>query len=246
MSIMFLPRREWLLQICCLSLISCTFSPTDKISNPADEAQEVYSVRDHFNGIDILKIMTKTRNTTACSLENTREIIIEGYIGPDARHAMYRLLESLKPVQATFNYRESIQPIIVSLRSEGGVINDAYEIGKTFRHFGVTTLVESGHRCISSCAIAFLGGKERILEDGGMLLFHAPHYVETDQSGEININCNIEEEEQLALLTYFKRTTDSDTGVKLFKRTIQHCSVKDGWVISSADEANLYGIGTGK
>ncbi len=229
--------------------LSCLLLPyyvvADLDSHLIDKGtEETLLIRDFFNNVDLLKISTVKLDKKPCSAGGRYSMIIEGQIGPDARHAIFRLLDNLSSCRSSMHGHARINPVLVSLRSPGGYINEAYEIGKIFRHFEVTTLVESGYHCISSCAIAFLGGKKRILEDGGTLVFHSPHYLHPGENKREIIDCSIEKEERLALFRYFARATDSLRAKQLFERTMEHCSTKSGWKISSSREAISLGIST--
>jgi hypothetical protein len=60
---------------------------------------------------------------------------------------------------------------VLHLESLGGRISIGEEINKIVRDFGLNTMVTS--YCMSSCTVAFLGGRERFLEAGARLGFHA-------------------------------------------------------------------------
>ena len=92
----------------------------------------------------------------------------------------------------------------IELNSDGGSYLEGIELALTLRRLGVGTIVRTGDRCFSSCAIAFLGGSsglkdptpveeadplpnqlpDRSLEKGAALGFHAPYLVVTN--GEYN------------------------------------------------------------
>ncbi|MBN9512517.1 MAG: hypothetical protein J0H97_03895 [Alphaproteobacteria bacterium] len=70
----------------------------------------------------------------------------------------------------------------IELDSRGGALEEGLRMGRLFRRFGVTTIVRRNARCLSACALAFLGGAtvaaarivpSRRLEIGGQLGFHA-------------------------------------------------------------------------
>jgi hypothetical protein len=50
---------------------------------------------------------------------------------------------------------------VVELSSGGGDILEGVKVGYLFREFDVATLVRRGDRCLSACAVAFLGGTAR-------------------------------------------------------------------------------------
>ncbi|MDO9412192.1 MAG: hypothetical protein Q7T81_06420 [Pseudolabrys sp.] len=69
---------------------------------------------------------------------------------------------------------------IVILNSNGGSAYAGIEIGRAIRMRGFKTFVESGTMCASACAIAWLGGVERLVGKAAIIGFHA---VYTTKSG---------------------------------------------------------------
>lgn len=69
---------------------------------------------------------------------------------------------------------------LVVLNSRGGSAYAGIEIGKAIRMRGFKTWVESGSVCASACAIAWLGGQERLMGKAAIIGFHA---VYTTKSG---------------------------------------------------------------
>ena len=55
-----------------------------------------------------MKITTKTLQNSGCISGDEHKIIIEGHIGPDSRHAIYRLLETLSPCKSVLLGEEEI------------------------------------------------------------------------------------------------------------------------------------------
>ncbi|HZX82910.1 MAG TPA: hypothetical protein VFF19_05050 [Reyranella sp.] len=71
----------------------------------------------------------------------------------------------------------------IELSSSGGDLHEGLKLGYLFREFGVATLVRAADRCLSACALAFLGGTQghlpaqvptpsRSIEIGGQVGFH--------------------------------------------------------------------------
>ena len=68
---------------------------------------------------------------------------------------------------------------IVVLNSEGGAISPAMDIGRTIKLRGYKTVVLDGSSCASACALIWISGSRRIIDDGGEVGFHAS-YLDTD------------------------------------------------------------------
>lgn len=72
--------------------------------------------------------------------------------------------------------------LVVELSSSGGDVYEGLKVGYLFREFDIVTVVRKGDICLSSCALAFLGGTEsripahvagRTIEVGGEVGFHS-------------------------------------------------------------------------
>ena len=109
----------------------------------------------------------------------SHEIRLAGPLGPGDSDQLKAMLEDLKARGET---RPGEPLAMLSLDSTGGALEEGMRIGRLLRQFGVATIVRNGKRCLSSCAIAFLGGTtrgtagpeaDRKLEIGGRLGFHA-------------------------------------------------------------------------
>ena len=199
---------------------------------------------ENFN-IDLLQIKTETQSKPEiCATGKIHKITVTGQISPDSSFAMSRLLDRLSPCKDS-NGRD-IVPVTISLRSGGGLLDDGYLMGEIFRRRNVTTAVENGNACASSCAVAFLGGKKRIVEDKGVIMYHAPYFTGENVYGKRDINCEVGKEALDELNAYYRKMTDAETGDRLFERTMWYCSAEDGWVVQGGAAAELYGIATEK
>ena len=130
------------------------------------------------------------------------------------------------------------------MNSGGGLLNDGYAAGRIFRAYGVSTIIEDNAVCASSCAVAFLGGEKRSIRNKGSIMFHAPYFLGRNEYGERDINCNVGQKAFDELIDYYKETTDSEIGERLFERTMWYCSADDGWVVTGSPAAKLFGIAT--
>jgi hypothetical protein len=193
--------------------------------------------------IDLLRIVTETKDIAAsCVSGGIHKLILTGQIGPDSSFSVTRLLDRLKPCRSASG-RVLIPPTI-SLSSGGGMLEDGYKLGQALREYGATSVIENGNVCASSCAVAFLGGKQRIVEDEGVILFHAPYYKGQNEFASERVNCDVGDAALNELLDYYQTITDEETGSRLFDRTMTYCSADDGWVVKGGAAAELFGIAT--
>lgn len=193
--------------------------------------------------IDMLRVITKTRKTNnLCYRGGVHKITVEGQISPDSSFAMSAILDRLE--SCTDSTGRKILPITVSLKSGGGLLEDGYLMGRTFRDRNITTAIERGGVCASSCAVAFLGGTQRIVEDEGIVMYHAPYFTGENVYGKRDITCEVGDEALDKLNFYYREMTDTETGDRLFERTMWYCSAEDGWVVKGGAAAELYGIAT--
>jgi hypothetical protein len=197
--------------------------------------------------VDGLKITQKEwiNSFLDCSEGSIYEYDLHGKIGRDSTFIMKDLFEGLRhigiaPCKKRLN--GELVPIKVTLNSNGGMLKDGYELGVFFRKRNVRTVVESGKVCGSSCAIAFIGGKERVLQDKGILVFHAPYTMRIEESGQTQYTCMDDKNELKALQDYFIAMTTAQNGKRLFDRTMMYCNPEDGWKITGKDTAKLYGL----
>ena len=152
--------------------------------------------RSRINGAVFLLVIAVILHVALASHAMTLAVVTErvaggsgGYLSHEIRltgsfergdsDQLKAILEELKRRGGT-NPGESLA--VLSLDSKGGALEEGMRVGRLLRQFGVATIVRSGKRCLSSCAIAFLGGAtprpagpeaDRQLEVGGRLGFHA-------------------------------------------------------------------------
>ena len=68
----------------------------------------------------------------------------------------------------------------VFLNSDGGDALEGYDLGYTIQDLGLSVVIASETACLSSCAIAFMGGKTKI--QGGILGYHVAWSPDDTQS----------------------------------------------------------------
>ena len=126
-----------------------------------------------------------TLTTVAASPGSLSEIRVSGAILPGDADQLAATLQSIEQQGGL----PAVGPrAIVSFDSRGGALEEGMRIGRLLRRFGAGTLVRAGDRCLSACALAFVGGTSmgpqgaqpyRRLAIGGQLGFHA-FYVMRD------------------------------------------------------------------
>lgn len=77
---------------------------------------------------------------------------------------------------------------IIHLNSQGGRMNEAYQLYKTIKERNLSTYTSAD--CVSACSLAFLAGRERYLGESGRLGFHSTSIGEL--SGEVAKELNDE------------------------------------------------------
>lgn len=112
--------------------------------------------------------------------EHIVDISLTGPINPGDAQIFRSVLISLIPDY----YPNALSRIIVHLESDGGSFAEGIELMRIFRELGIGTNVRNDARCLSACAIAFMGGTVvneaslfqtyRGVEPGAELGFHAP------------------------------------------------------------------------
>jgi hypothetical protein len=73
---------------------------------------------------------------------------------------------------------------IVVFQGDGGSLLTAIRIGTAIRLRHFATLVADESICASACAVAWLGGTPRIMEDGAKIGFHAAYTLKDGQAAE--------------------------------------------------------------
>jgi hypothetical protein len=73
---------------------------------------------------------------------------------------------------------------IVVFQGDGGSLLTAIKIGTAIRLKNYATLVVNESSCASACAVAWLGGAPRLMEDGAQIGFHAAYTLTDGQAAE--------------------------------------------------------------
>lgn len=193
--------------------------------------------------IDTVRITEfKSKNSRICKVGRETKLLIEGVIGPDTSFALRRLLGRIP--KCTSAEGLELVPVTISLRSAGGFLNDGYKMAEALREFKTKTIIEDENVCASSCAVAFLGGDTRVVEESGIIMFHAPYFEGRNEYGRKDIDCDVGEDALAELNSFYESMTDREIADLLFDRTLWYCSADDGWVVTGGAAAELYGIAT--
>lgn len=190
--------------------------------------------------IDKVRISVTEDQGAGCQAGGHFTITLDGEISADTSFAMDKILsdaESCRNSLGSITHRTT-----VDLRSPGGLLEHGYKLGELFRRSRVRTKVGAGNICASSCALAFLGGVDRVVEPRALLLFHAPYSVES--LGRKRPDCSSSDQERSKLLGYYQRMVSVAAGLRLFDRTLSYCDADDGWIIEGPNAAELFEIST--
>ena len=190
----------------------------------------------------LLLVESKRKPPQVCHSGNIHRITLQGIIGPDSSFAIEKLVNDATPCSDIEG--NVVKYVEVQLESNGGLINDGYLLGRTLKKYRATTIVKNDKVCASSCAVAFLGGEKRIVEDNGTVLFHAPYYNRLNALGKSDPNCAVEGSVLNDMQSYFTEMTNTDISKRLFERTMWYCSADNGWTVTGGNAAKLYGIAT--
>ncbi len=167
-----------------------------------------------------------------CRSGYRKNLLIEGVIGPDSTAVLAKMLPGID-VECDTGSRLKKSSRVVYLNSEGGVLEDGVAMGRLFSRYDVEARVVN--RCASACAVAFVGASARSLSENSELVFHAP-YIKSP----FGFKCSGREEAS-GLRSFYTAQLGEANGNYLFRRTMEHCSVSDGWSVNR-DAAKLFGL----
>jgi ATP-dependent protease ClpP protease subunit len=190
----------------------------------------------------LIIVESKRKPPQVCHSGNVHRITLQGMIGPDSSYAIDKLVKDTDP--CTDVRGNILKPLELQLESNGGLINDGYLLGRSLKKNKVTTIIKNNQVCASSCAVAFLGGAKRVVEDNGTILFHAPYYNRFNTLGKSYPNCKVEDSVLRNMQDYYQEMTSQSEGLRLFERTMWYCSAENGWTVTGGNAAKLFGIAT--
>lgn len=188
-------------------------------------------------------MIVHTQDTGAeCASGGDYEIAVRGDIGPDSSFALEELLR--RSPNCLQENREIKSRTTVELESLGGFLEDGYLTGRTFRKHEIKTVITKNTACASSCAIAYLSGTERLMENDSIIMFHSSYRPDLNAQGERIADCDIDSTTTTELLEFYQKMTSSEQGERLFNRTMSYCSAEDGWVLRGSASAEVFGVAT--
>jgi len=109
----------------------------------------------------------------------------------------------LYKLQKAFNRVSKAKQTIVVFNSVGGELNEGIKIGRFLKNHRIGSAVTKNGLCASSCALAFLGGRDlygrklMILPRGSKLGFHSFYY-----RNEANVNLSVIQEDYANVYNY--------------------------------------------
>jgi len=119
----------------------------------------------------------------------------------------------------------------IYLNSSSGDYRDGYALGELFKRFNLETVVTQGQLCKGACAVAFLGGRLRKIQNTGQVVFAA-----TKGKG-IGIECE-RANEQVALRAYLQKVLDTSAADRFYFNLLKFCPQPEGLIIDAGNSAS--------
>lgn len=219
-----------------LFFISCSTSSNKPTVLGSDNMEWIdYASTEKDILINDLRIKLILLNAEYCVRGKKYVIELDGQINSEATFVIDSLLKELDSKKC-INSEGTHIVTNVTLNSTGGYVESGIKLGKIFRKYSVYTRLADGQECASSCAYAFVGGKYRAMSNNTELMFHSPYYT-TDFK---DIYCTTKQSEK-ELNDYFVSMLGEKFGNTLFTKTMNYCSLSDGWSVNK-DAATIYGL----
>ena len=222
-----------LLSLFFISCSSSSYKPTVLGSSNMEWVNYVSTEKDIL--INDLRIKLILMKSDTCQKGKLYVIELDGEINSEATYVIDSLLKELD-LKKCINSEGTHLVTTIALNSAGGYVESGIKLGKIFRKYSVQTLLAEGQECSSSCAYAFVGGKYRSMSNNTELMFHSPYYTTDFQ----NIYCTTKQSGN-ELNNYFISMLGDKFGNTLFTKTMNYCSLSDGWSVNK-DAAEIYGL----
>jgi len=130
----------------------------------------------------------------------------------------------------------------VYLNSSFGEYKDGYALGELFRRFNIQTIVAQGQVCRGACAVAFLGGKLRKIQDRGTVVFGFSKAKGVGMGGGagtatgIGIDCG-RASEQVLMRAYLQKFLELAAADRLYFNLLNYCTQADGLSLTAETAA---------
>ncbi len=154
--------------------------------------------------------------------ECQRVISMFGIIGPDSTYFLEKLIS--EDCQDSFTF---------VLNSSGGLLNDGFSLGEMVSKVNAQVWIARDADCASACVIAFLHARDRGVQDGGTLSFHAPYIYNGDEP-----QCD---KSSRRLKKLFTDQLGDDSGGFAYSRMFSFCGPNELWTING-ETMKLLGI----
>src|SRR5262245_1164488 len=89
--------------------------------------------------------------------------------------------------QKFFEHTKPLSRAVVVLRSPGGLLDEGLAIGEQIRQKGFASAVAESTLCASACALAWLGGRPRLMKETSRIGFHAAYVQGGSYKREIGV-----------------------------------------------------------
>lgn len=122
----------------------------------------------------------------------------------------------------------------VYLNSSEGTSKDGMALGELLRIYNIETVVTQGQVCRGACALAFMGGKLRAIQDTGLVVFASS---KTRGGG---FGCE-RASEQVSMREYLQKMMMPAASDRLYFNLLNYCTRPTGWTLS-AGSAPSWGV----
>jgi len=160
-----------------------------------------------------------------CASGNIDYVEFDGAINKDAIEAFQTILREAQGCKTKKG--RALYPFVY-LNSSLGDYRDGYALGELFRQYNVETIVTQGQVCKAACAMAFLGGTLRKIEDTGRIIFsHAK-----DKGKGVGIECE-SAFEQVTMRAYLQKVMNVSAADHLYFNLLNYCTQPEGWLMTA-------------
>ena len=166
-----------------------------------------------------------------CASGNIDYVEFDGAVNKDAVEAFQTIL--LEAQGCKTRKGRTLYPFVY-LNSSSGDLREGYALGDLFRKYNIETLVTQGQICKGACAMAFLGGKLRKIQNTGLVIFAS------NKTKGIGIDCE-RASEQVLVRAYLQKMLDTSVADRLYFNLLNYCAQPEGWALG-ADVSSVWGV----